>query len=236
MNKRLIYGIICIVLAAVLAFAGIPLLSAKTNAKMEIVKVTTAIPKGAVITADKVKLEEVGSYGLSADTITKLEDVVGTYAATDLVAAATILQSNISKTPISSDAVLAQLPSGKVAISFTVKSLASGLSDKLQAGDIIRIYHFKESSEAVPELQYVKVLAVTDSKGSDIDKSKPVIEEEEEEQLSATVLVQATPSQAKIITQLENDGNIHVALVFRGDSKTADELVAKQDELLSSTE
>lgn len=126
--------------------------------------------------------------------------MVGQYAATDLVAAATVLQGNVSKTPISSDAVLSQLPNGKVAISFTVKSLASGLSDKLQAGDIIRIYHFKEASEAVPELQYVKVLAVTDSKGGDIDKTKPVVEEEEEEQLSATVLVQATPAQAKILT------------------------------------
>lgn len=233
MNKRMIYGIVCIVLAAALAFGGIPLLAAKTNAKTNVVKVTSAIPKGAVITAEQVKLEEVGSYGLSADTITKLEDVVGQYAATDLVAAATVLQGNVSKTPISSDAVLSQLPNGKVAISFTVKSLASGLSDKLQAGDIIRIYHFKEASEAVPELQYVKVLAVTDSKGGDIDKTKPVVEEEEEEQLSATVLVQATPAQAKILTQLENDGNIHVALVFRGDAKTADELIAKQDELLS---
>ena len=36
--------------------------------------------------------------GLSADTITKLEDVVGQYAATDLVAAATVLQGNVSKT------------------------------------------------------------------------------------------------------------------------------------------
>ena len=207
MNKRMIYGIVCIVLAAALAFGGIPLLAAKTNAKTNVVKVTSAIPKGAVITAEQVKLEEVGSYGLSADTITKLEDVVGQYAATDLVSAATVLQGNVSKTPISSDAVLSQLPSGKVAISFTVKSLASGLSDKLQAGDIIRIYHFKDASEAVPELQY--------------------------EQLSATVLVQATPAQAKILTQLENDGNIHVALVFRGNTKTADELIAKQDELLS---
>lgn len=59
------------------------------------------------------------------------------------------------------------------------------------------------------------------------------MEEEDEEQLSATVLVQATPAQAKILTQLENDGNIHVALVFRGNTKTADELIAKQDELLS---
>ena len=159
--------------------------------------------------------------------------MVGQYAATDLVSAATVLQGNVSKTPISSDAVLSQLPSGKVAISFTVKSLASGLSDKLQAGDIIRIYHFKDASEAVPELQYVKVLAVTDSKGGDIDKTKPVVEEEDEEQLSATVLVQVTPAQAKILTQLENDGNIHVALVFRGNTKTADELIAKQDELLS---
>lgn len=31
MNKRMIYGIICIVLAAALAFGGIPLLSTRVN-------------------------------------------------------------------------------------------------------------------------------------------------------------------------------------------------------------
>ena len=57
MNKRMIYGIVCIVLAAALAFGGIPLLAAKTNAKTNVVKVTSAIPKGAVIIHGEIPCE-----------------------------------------------------------------------------------------------------------------------------------------------------------------------------------
>ena len=231
MNKRMIYGIVCIVLAAVIAFGGIPLLASKINAKTTVVKTAAPISKGTQITEKQIVMEEVGKYGLTPGTITKVEDVVGKYAATDLVAGSGLLPGNVSATPVNSDVVLSQLPAGKVAVSFTVKSLASGLSDKLQAGDIIRIYHYKDAAAAVPELQYVKVLAVTDSKGGDIDKTKPVIEDEEQQQ-SATVLVQASPAQAQIITGLENDGNIHVALVYRGDAAVADDLVEKQDHIL----
>ena len=55
---------------------------------------------------------------------------------------------------------LNDIPSGKVAISLTVKTLASGLSDKLQPGDIIRIYHFLETAEEVPELRFVMVTTI----------------------------------------------------------------------------
>ena len=54
----------------------------------------------------------------------------------------------------------------------TVKTLASGLSDKLQPNDIIRIYHFLETAEEVPELRFVKVLSVTDSDGVNVDNTK----------------------------------------------------------------
>ena len=119
-----------------------------------------------------------------------------------------------------------------MAISLTVKTLASGLSDKLQPDDIIRIYHFLDTAKDIPELQFVKVLSVTDSKGYNVDNTKELSEEEEKQQ-SATITVLASPEQAKIITGLENDGMAHVALISRGNEALAEELLAEQDQLLT---
>lgn len=231
MNKRFIYGIVCIILAAVIAFGGIPLLASQTNAKIQVVKVSSPVNKGTVLTADSLSMEEVGAFGLAPNAVTKIEDVVGKYAATDLVENSLLLPGNISDTPISTDSLLSALPSGKVAVSVSIKSLASGLSDKLQSGDIIRIYHFKDTAVDIPELQYVRILSVTDEKGSEVDKTKSVVDEDEQQQ-SATIVVEATPEQALRITDLENDGNIHVALIYRGNKAAADKFIAEQDKFL----
>ena len=118
-----------------------------------------------------------------------------------------------------------------MAISLTVKTLASGLSDKLQQNDIVRIYHFLETAEEVPELRFVKVLSVTDSDGVNVDNTKELTEDEEKQQ-SATITVLATPEQARIITEMENDGVVHVALISRNNSKLAEDLLAEQDKTL----
>lgn len=98
--------------------------------------------------------------------------------------------------------------------------------------DIIRIYHFLDTAKDIPELQFVKVLSVTDSKGYNVDNTKELSEEEEKQQ-SATITVLASPEQAKIITGLENDGMAHVALISRGNEALAEELLAEQDQLLT---
>ena len=149
----------------------------------------------------------------------------------DLAEGDYILTSKVSTVPVSSDVALNDIPCGKVAISLTVKTLASGLSDKLQPGDIIRIYHFLEMAEEVPELRFVKVLSVTDSDGINVDNTKEPTEDEEPQQ-SATITVLASPEQARIITEMENDGVAHVALISRNNDQLAEELLAEQDKTL----
>lgn len=233
-NNRFIYGVISIVLAVVIAFIAIPTVISKTNGKTEIARITKSVEKGVLITKGDIETVEVGSYNLPSNIAKKPDDVVGKYAAADLAPGDYILSSKISNTPISSDIQLSQIPSGKVAISLTIKSLASGLSDKLQQGDIIRIYHFVDFAVDVPELQFVKVLSVSDSKGFDVDNTK-VPEDDEDKRQSTTITVLASPEQAKIITGLENEGVIHVALISRGNAKLAAELLGKQDEALKKT-
>jgi len=230
-NNRFIYGVISIVLAVVIAFIAIPTVISKTNGKTEIARIAKSVERGALITKDDIEIVEVGSYNLPSNIAKKTDDVVGKYAAADLTPGDYILSSKISDTPISSDIQLSQISNGKVAISLSIKSLASGLSDKLRQGDIIRIYHFVDFAVDVPELQFVKVLSVSDSKGFDVDNTK-VPEDDEDKRQSTTLTILASPEQAKIITGLENEGVVHVALISRGNAKLAAELLGKQDEAL----
>lgn len=233
MNSRFVYGILALVLAAVIAFIAIPSIASKTNGVTEIVRVTEPISKGSQITEDMVETAEVGAHNLPNNIARSLEDVVGKYTTADLEAGDYFLSTKVSYTPLTSDIQLNTIPSGKVAISVTVKTLASGLSDKLQSGDIIRFYHFLDEAVEVPELQFLKVISVTDSKGLNVDNTKlPDPESDEEKQQTATITVLATPAQAQLLTGYENDGALHVALVSRGNEQLADELLLQQDEYL----
>ena len=231
LNNRFIFGILSLVLAAVIAFVALPTIARQTHGKTEIVRITQPVLKGEQITGDNAEVVEVGGYNLPSNVAHSLDDVEGLYVTADLAAGDYILTSKVSTVPVSSDVALNDIPSGKVAISLTVKTLASGLSDKLQPNDIIRIYHFLETAEEVPELRFVKVLSVTDSDGINVDNAKEPTEDEEPQQ-SATITVLASPEQARIITELENDGVAHVALISRNNDQLAEELLAEQDKTL----
>lgn len=230
-NNRFIFGILSLALAAVIAFVALPTIARQTNGKTEIVRITQPVLKGEKISKDNAEVVEVGGYNLPSNIAHKLTDVNGLYATADLSPGDYILTSKISTVPVSSDVALNDIPSGKVAISLTVKTLASGLSDKLQPNDIIRIYHFLDVSADIPELQFVKVLSVTDSDGVNVDNTKEPTEDEEKQQ-SATITVLASPEQAKVITALENDGVAHVALISRNNETLAEELLSTQDQIL----
>lgn len=238
MNNRFIYGILSIVLAAIIAFIAIPAVTSKTSSTCEIVRIKNAVTRGALITAEDIELVEVGGFNLPDSVARKTEDIAGTYAAADLYPGDYLLPEKVSSVPLSSDLVLNEIPDGKVAISITTQTLATGLSDKLQDGDIIRLYHYDDENVLepvtdIPELRFVKVLAVTDSKGLDIDYTTPPAEDEERQQ-TAAITVLATPEQAMLLTRYENEGLLHVALINRGNTKLAEELLARQDEILTT--
>lgn len=227
LNNRFLFGIISLLLAAIIAFVALPTIASQTNGKIEIVRITQPVLKGEQITSSNTEVVEVGSYNLPSNIARSMDDVKGLYATADLAQGDYILSTKISLTPVSSDTALNDIPSGMVAISLTVKTLASGLSDKLQPGDIIRIYHFLDTAEEVPELRYIRVLSVTDSSGVNVDNTKELSEDEEKQQ-SATITVLASPEQARIITALENDGVAHVALISRNNDALAEKMLAEQ--------
>lgn len=238
MNNRFIYGIMSLLLAAIISFIAIPAVTHKTSNTCEIVRMKNTVKRGSPITDEDIELVEIGEFNLPPDVARNPQAIIGTYAATDLYPNDYLLPKKVSNTPLSSDLILNEIPDGKVAISITTQTLATALSDKLQDGDIIRLYHYNDDNilepvSDIPEFRFLKVLAVTDAKGLDIDYTTPP-EEDKERQQTSTITVLASPEQAMLLTRYENEGKLHVALISRGNPELSKELLARQDKILSS--
>lgn len=231
-RNRTVVGVLCILLALIICFGVTPLFSRSASEKTEIVRVTKAIKEGDEITAEMVQTVEVGAYNLPQNLMTDKKEVVGKYATADLVAGDYILSSKLSAVPAAENAYLYNLDGTKQAISVTIKSFAVGLSGKLESGDIVTVivadYQGKGETAIPPELQYVEVISVTASSGYDANTGEVV----DEKELPSTVTLLVTTEQAKVLAELEQDSELHLALVYRGTPENAAKFIAAQDALI----
>lgn len=231
-RNRTVIGVLCILLALIICFGVTPLFSRSASEKTEIVRVTMDIKEGDEITAEMVQTVEVGAYNLPQNLMTDKKEVVGKYATADLVAGDYILSSKLSTVPAAENAYLYNLDGTKQAISVTIKSFATGLSGKLESGDIVTVivadYQGKGETAIPPELQYVEVISVTASSGYDANTGEVV----DEKELPSTVTLLVTTEQAKVLAELEQDSELHLALVYRGTPENAAKFIAAQDALI----
>ena len=232
-RNRTVIGVLCILLALVICFGVTPLFSRSASEKAEIVRVTADIKEGDEITAEMVQTVEVGAYNLPSGIMTEKDEVIGKYATADLKVGDYILASKLSNKPAAENAYLYSLDGSKYAISVTIKSFATGLSGKLESGDIVSVLvaDYQGMGETVipPELQYVEVISVTASSGYDANTGEAV---EDEKELPSTVTLLVTTEQAKVLAGLEQESELHLALVYRGAPENADEFIAAQDALI----
>lgn len=236
LKNRTVLGVICIALALIICFAITPLFNASKSSTMRIVRVKNDLKIGQEITAKDIEIVEVGAYNLPSEVVKKSETVVGKYAAAEMFKGEYVIEAKISDTPASENAYLYGLTGEKRAISITIPSFAGGLSGKLISGDIVSVIavDYRETGETrVPdELQYVEVIAVTDKKGNDEETTTIKPDGEEETSLPETVTLLVTPEQANILAELEAQGEIHVALVYRGTAENAQKFVDAQEKFL----
>ena len=231
-RNRTVIGVLCILLALIICFGVTPLFSRSASEKTEIVRVTKDIKEGDEITAEMVQTVEVGAYNLPQNLMTDKKEIVGKYATADLAAGDYILSSKLSAVPAAENAYLYNLDGTKQAISVTIKSFAVGLSGKLESGDIVTVivadYQGKGETAIPPELQYVEVISVTASSGYDANTGEVV----DEKELPSTVTLLVTTEQAKVLAELEQDSELHLALVYRGTPENAAKFIAAQDALI----
>lgn len=225
-GNRTVIGIICIIAALAITFGIAPLINKFTDQKVDIIRIKQNVSRGQVIKADDIELARVGAYNLPSGVIKDGYAVVGKYATADLFAGDYLFTSKLTTENKSADSALSSLMGDKVAISVPVGSFASGLSGKIENGDIVSVivYNSEMRTSHIPaELKYVKVITTTTSGGVDKDENFDGTAPS-----SITFLVK--PEQAQLLASYDK---MHFALVYRGDAATANEYIRVQDEYLS---
>ncbi len=232
LKNRIVVGLVCIIVALAICFGLTPMFNDALTSTVEIVRVNAEIKEGDQITAKMVTSVEVGGYNLPSNIVYRMEDVVGRYANTDLYKGDYIIASKLSDTPQLKNEYLTGLDGTNRAMSITIKSFAAGLSGKLERGDIVSLIasdvgDLRET--LIPaELQYVEIIATTLSDGTDSDMQ----EEEDDAGLASTITVLVTPEQARLLAELEQEGSIHAALVYRGNRENAGKFLEEQARVL----
>lgn len=232
-RKRSTVGLLCIVLSLILTLGIAPLLNQKSSEQTNIVRLVKNVPKGTAITSGDLETVRVGAYHLPSDVLNLPDNAVGQYATVDMLKGDYLLPGKLSAVPL--DAYVSRLNGTKQAISISIKSLAAGLSGKLQPGDIVTLiasdYGEMRTTTAPPELQYVEVLALTTSSGTEAQspESVPTDPDKDEQELPSTLTLLVLPQQAALLADLENKSKLHAALVYRGSESTAKTFTDKQD-------
>lgn len=234
MKNRTAIGIVCIILAVAITFGVSPLVNKMTEGKTQVVVFSKDIAKGAKITDGDLTLTELSKNGIPEKAIKDKKEIVGKYANSDLYKGDIATSVKFSDNANSSDNVLSSLGKDKVAMSITVASFAGGLSGKLQNGDIVSIYVTEKDKNTTvpPELKYVKVITTTTSGGVDENEVQP--NEDGTFDLPATVTVLVSVKQAAKLASYEKNASMHIALVYRGDEKTANKYIVAQDKYLKN--
>ncbi|WZL72060.1 Flp pilus assembly protein CpaB [Clostridiaceae bacterium 35-E11] len=240
LRNRTVLGIASIVLSLIICFGLTPLFNQAISEKVSIARVTENIQKGERITSKMIETVEIGGYNLPHTVLRQEENIIGSYALTELHTGDYILNSKISSKPLVNYEYLTDFDGSERAISVSIKSFAAGLSGKLEPGDIVTVMasDFGDMRETVSpaELQYVEVLAVTAGTGLDTDEyeiDREAIEKDKE--LPVTVTLKATYEQAKLLAEMEAKGKIHVVFVYRGTKENADKFLDEQKLILSES-
>ncbi|MGL5434555.1 MAG: Flp pilus assembly protein CpaB [Lachnospiraceae bacterium] len=234
LKNRIVLGLVCILAALVICFGLTPMFNDALKSKVTIVRVNEEIKKGEQITSKKLSSVEVGGYNLPGNVVLNGDEIIGKYANTDLYKGDYVLQSKVSDTPMLKNEYLSKLNGENRAISISIKSFAAGLSGKLESGDIISLIGNdvgdRRETLILPELQYVEIIAVTGSSGADSNIQDT--ENDEDAELASTITVLVNTDQARLLAELERNGSVHAALVYRGTREQAQLFLDEQTRVL----
>lgn len=232
-KNRTVLGIFCIAVSLIICFAITPLVNAGLSRKATIVRFTKPVKAGEEIRKNMLQEIEVGGYNLPENVIRSMEEAEGKYLTADVYPGDYLVAEKLSVEPAAENKYLYSLNGEKQAMSITISTFAEGLSGKLKSGDIVSVIapDYLGSGETVipAELKYVEVIAVTAKSGYDANTEGTA---EEEKELPSTVTVLVRPKQSRLLARLEAEGEIHLSLVFRGESEKAAKFIEAQDTVL----
>lgn len=236
-KSRALIGTLCIILAMILNFVIAPSINSALNQKIKILESVRDIKIGEKLTSQMFREIEVGAYGLSNQIVKTKEELKDKYAVTPILKGQYLFKNSMDeKIPYENEYLYTTLTGLNRAISFKVKELEKGLSNKILQGDIISIIlvdtskNIAENVIIPEELKYVEVLSTTNDTGIDIEA---IDDKEKNDTIYKTITVLVTDEQSKIIAGASSNKEIYVELVYRpGKKKLVTYFLEKQKKIL----
>ena len=212
-QNKIVVGVICIVIAAILAFFFLPSISKSKSNTETIFVVKNAVAEGTKIEESMLVEKEVGSYGLSQSIIKDKDKIIGKYASCNITPDDFILSSKLSDFAANQklDKVMSQ---GNMLVTVSLDSVASAVGNHLKSGDIISIVGY--ANDAVVVYEELKALEVYSIENENAEKLEDVENNEEAEHLASTVTLIVNQVQAEKLIQAEYSGKVHAVFVKRG--------------------
>lgn len=238
LKSKLFIAILAILLAIGIAFVAVPYINQRTRDVTTVIRPNQNIPENTLIEDNMLMAVEVGSYGLPKGTLQTKEQLIGKYAKVALSPTDNLTVDKVkARQTLKDEELYALTESEKIAVSVSVKSLAASLSGKIQSGDIVSLYSVVADSASAnstasvilyPELKYLQVIAVTNAKANNIYLADDTgaaptntTASTQNDDIPATLTLLVTPEQAKRLILCDKTGDLHVALVGRGEDAAA---------------
>ena len=234
-RSRTFIGLLCIAASLILYASGL-FLPQLLNSQTTVVVMARDVAKGERLSAEDVRQEKVFTSSVKAlSPVKDVSSVQGKYSSADLYAGDILTQVKLSSSPTYNDPDLYTLAEGKLAFSIAIDSLEEALADKLIPGDVVTVYALQDNmytaygaepesgATLYPQLRYVKVLAVTDAAGYDIDNAykSRAADGTQQTRATAAVTLEVNGDQALLLAGIQAGGHFHLALSGRGPSSAA---------------
>lgn len=214
LQNKIFIGAVCIVVAGIFAFGVLPSMYKGKGGTEKIVKLNATVSAGTKIDESMLIETEVGSFGLPESVIRKKEDVVGKFARAEISADDLIVKSKLSDYAANEklDSILAN---GQKLITVTLPSIAAGVGNHLQRGDIISLICYVGDAPVIyEELKNLEVYSIENDDAQNVEDAN--VEEDETDKIAATLTLIVNDVQAEKLVSAEYSGKLHAVFEKRG--------------------
>ena len=214
LQNKIFIGAVCIVVAGIFAFGVLPSMYKGKGGTEKIVKLNATVSAGTKIDESMLVETEVGSFGLPENVIRKKEDVVGKFARAEISADDLIVKSKLSDYAANEklDNILAN---GQKLITVTLPSIAAGVGNHLQRGDVISLICYVGDAPVIyEELKNLEVYSIENDDAQNIEDANT--EEDEADKIAATLTLIVNDVQAEKLVSAEYSGKLHAVFEKRG--------------------
>ena len=228
-KSKIFLGIICLILAAAIAFLVLPNFYASKSVPTHAVKLTEDVPVGTVIADSMLVSVEVGSYGLPSSTVMKEEDAIGKVASENMYTGEFLTATRLI-TEEEYQALVAEqtkgLENGYCLVTIQFPGASSGVASVLRSGHIVDVHECVENEDETFSVQKVlSSMYVYDVLNADLQSlseldvklEEAIVEEDTDYNFEpAFVVFRCTETQAQTLIRLERMEAIHLTLQRTG--------------------